>query len=110
MANRMMEVKLHPSSMLFLREKELHSEILAYNTLIMGNKEYQRNIAVIRDATSVDPVALVLLTRDIKIQASFTLTQRLTLFNVFFLFSISKGRSFLTIGFHLIVLQEQRLF
>ncbi|KAL4215433.1 ATP-dependent RNA helicase dhx29 [Rhizopus microsporus] len=68
MANRMMEVKLHPSSMLFLREKELHSEILAYNTLIMGNKEYQRNRAIIRDATSVDPVALVLLTRDIKIQ------------------------------------------
>ncbi|ORE07464.1 HA2-domain-containing protein [Rhizopus microsporus var. microsporus] len=68
MANRMMEVKLHPSSMLFLREREVHSEILAYNTLIMGNKEYQRNIAVIRDATSVDPVALVLLTREIKIQ------------------------------------------
>lgn len=68
MANRVIDLKLHPSSMLFRREKQLHSEFFVYNTLVMNSNDYQKDKAVIWEAASIEPVSLMLLATNMDIK------------------------------------------
>ncbi|KAG1404697.1 hypothetical protein G6F60_004143 [Rhizopus arrhizus] len=67
MANRLMELKFHPSSALFRQEKKLHSEFFVYNALVANGNDYQKDKAVVWEAASIEPAILMLLSTNIEI-------------------------------------------
>ncbi|KAI9253572.1 P-loop containing nucleoside triphosphate hydrolase protein [Sporodiniella umbellata] len=68
MANKVIDLKLHPSSMLFRRQKDLMSELYVYNTVVMSSSDYQNDKAVIWEAASISPAIVMLLATDIEIK------------------------------------------
>ncbi|KAI8139726.1 P-loop containing nucleoside triphosphate hydrolase protein [Fennellomyces sp. T-0311] len=56
-------MKIHPSSMLFGRQRILSSDFLVYNTVVMNGDQ-----VFLWESTTVDPVAVVLLAADMEIK------------------------------------------
>lgn len=70
MANRLMELKFHPSSALFRHERAMHSEFFVYNALVANGNDYQKDKAVVWEAASIEPAILMLLSTNIEINVS----------------------------------------
>lgn len=67
--NKNMELKIHPSSMLFGRKNMLLTDFLIYNTVVMNNNNNQSTDNVYMwETSSVDAVAIILLATDIEIK------------------------------------------
>ena len=58
-------MKIHPSSILFGRQRVLSSDFLVYNTVVMNGDQ-----VFLWESTTVDPVAVVLLAADMDIKVS----------------------------------------
>ncbi|KAG2222294.1 hypothetical protein INT45_006973 [Circinella minor] len=61
--NKLSGMKIHPSSMLFGRQRMLSSDFLVYNTVVMNGEQIY-----LWEATTIDPVAVMLLAADLEIK------------------------------------------
>ncbi|KAI9246269.1 P-loop containing nucleoside triphosphate hydrolase protein [Phascolomyces articulosus] len=61
--NKLSGMQIHPSSMLFGRQRMLSSDFLVYNTVVMNGEKI-----FMWEATTIDPVAIMLLAADLEIK------------------------------------------
>ncbi|CAO3643232.1 unnamed protein product [Mucor hiemalis] len=67
--NKNMELKIHPSSMLFGKKNTLLTDFLVYNTVVMNNNNNQSvDNVYMWETSSVDAVAIILLATGIEIK------------------------------------------
>lgn len=69
--NKNMELKIHPSSMLFGKKNTLLTDFLVYNTVVMNNNNNQSvDNVYMWETSSVDAVAIILLATGIEIKVN----------------------------------------